>query len=209
MKSNAEIRAAARAQLGGNIFSEPWLMGLVLGLILWLVAGVGNVIALLLYGPLWVAVCAIFLRLARGDVNKIDLGALGYGFGGDTFVRFFLLYILQTAYLLLWAMLFYIPMIVKTYSYRLAPYIAVERPELSVNDCITESRRLMDGHKMQAFCLDLSFLGWYILGIFACCVGVFFVIPYHQAAIANFYTALVEKDEPIEAIAEDVPTEEK
>ena len=205
MKTNAELRAAARTQLGNNIFSETWLMGLVLGAIYMAVSALTSyMIGLVLIGPVSIAVANIYLSLSRGKATKIDIAELGFGFRGDTIVRYICLYLLQYVYIWLWSLLFVIPGIVKTYAYRLAPYIAIERPELSINDCITESRRLMDGHKMQAFLLDLSFLGWYLLGFAACCVGVVFVIPYHDAALANFYTSLVEKDEPIEVKAEDV-----
>ena len=205
MKTNAELRAAARTQLGNNIFSETWLMGLVLGAIYMAVSALTSyMIGLVLIGPVSIAVANNYLSLSRGKATKIDIAELGFGFRGDTIVRYICLYLLQYVYIWLWSLLFVIPGIVKTYAYRLAPYIAIERPELSINDCITESRRLMDGHKMQAFLLDLSFLGWYLLGFAACCVGVVFVIPYHDAALANFYTSLVEKDEPIEVKAEDV-----
>ena len=36
-------------------------------------------------------------------------------------------------------------------------------PEYSLNQAITESRRMMDGHKMEYFILCLSFIGWFIL----------------------------------------------
>ena len=47
------------------------------------------------------------------------------------------------------------------------------------------------GSKAQLFCLDLSFIGWYLLGFLCCGVGAFFVQPYHQMARANFYLARV------------------
>ena len=205
MKTNAELRAAARTQLGNNIFSETWLMGLVLGAIYMAVSALTSyMIGLVLIGPVSIAITAIYLKLARGTATKIDLAELGFGFRGDTIVRYICLYLLQYVYIWLWSLLFVIPGIVKTYAYRLAPYIAIERPELSINDCITESRRLMDGHKMQAFLLDLSFLGWLILGSMACGVGAAFVYPYMFSAQANFYLALIEKEGPIEVQAENV-----
>lgn len=208
MKTNAEIRAAARRQLGGGIFAENWLMGLVLVVIEVLVAGLtSSLIGLLIIGPIIIGIASIYLGLARGRIQKVDLAGIGYGFEGGSFVRCFLLYLLQGLYLLLWYFVFVIPAIVKSYSYRLAHYIAIERPDLSPNECITESRRLMNGHKMQAFLLDLSFLGWLILGYLACCVGVLFVIPYMESARANFYTAIIEQEEPITVSAEDVPDE--
>ena len=48
----------------------------------------------------------------------------------------------------------------------------------------------MKGYKGKLFCLDLSFIGWYILGALCLGVGVLFVMPYHETARANFYEAL-------------------
>ena len=205
MKANSEFRAAARQQLGGHIFAETWLMGLVLGVIYMAASALTSyAIGLVLMGPVSIAITAIYLKLARGTATKIDLADLALGFKGEYIVKYICLYLLQLLYIWLWSLLFVIPGIVKAYAYRLAPYIAIDRPELSVNDCITESRRLMDGYKMQAFLLDLSFLGWLILGSLACGVGAAFVYPYMFSAQANFYLALIEKDEPIEVKAEDV-----
>ena len=50
----------------------------------------------------------------------------------------------------------YIPGIVKTYSYAMTPYILLDKPELSANEAITDSRMMMRGHKMELFLLDLS-----------------------------------------------------
>ena len=61
---------------------------------------------------------------------------------------------------------------------------------LEASDCITESRRMMDGYKWQLFCLDLRFVGWYLLGALCFGVGILFVFPYHMVARANFYDAL-------------------
>ena len=51
----------------------------------------------------------------------------------------------------------------------------------------------MDGHKWQLFCLDLSFIGWYLLGALCFGIGTLFVEPYHQVARANFYAELTNQ----------------
>jgi uncharacterized membrane protein len=65
-----------------------------------------------------------------------------------------------------------------------------DRPDLSVSQCIDESRRLMDGHKMDLFCLHLSFFGWAILCVFTLGIGFLWLEPYMQTAQANFYEEL-------------------
>ena len=61
----------------------------------------------------------------------------------------------------------------------------------------------MKGYKGKLFCLDLSFIGWYIVGALCLGIGVLWVTPYHQTARANFYEALQAEygSKPIEQIA--------
>ena len=55
--------------------------------------------------------------------------------------------------------------IIKAYSYYLVPCILAENPGIRTMDAITLSRKLMHGHKWECFVLELSLLGWEMLGI--------------------------------------------
>ncbi len=55
---------------------------------------------------------------------------------------------------------------------------------------ITASRKLMDGHKMELFVFNLSFLGWFIFGLITLGIGFLWLVPYYQTSRANFYRAL-------------------
>jgi uncharacterized membrane protein len=46
------------------------------------------------------------------------------------------------------------------------------------------------GHKFDMFVLDLSFLGWYLLGSLLFGIGMFFVMPYENATKAELYLVL-------------------
>jgi uncharacterized membrane protein len=72
----------------------------------------------------------------------------------------------------------------------MAMYIQQDNPEREARECLQESMIMMDGYKWQLFCLDLSFIGWYLLGSLCFGIGVFFVTPYHELARTNFYLAL-------------------
>ena len=119
-----------------------------------------------------------------------QFGTIGWGFKND-YMRNVGGIFLRDLYIGLWSLLFVIPGIVKTYSYRMTPYILAARPELSANEAITESRRMMDGHKWDMFVLDLSFIGWHILGVLtAGILEVFYVVPYKSSTNATLYEAL-------------------
>ena len=193
MRPNSEIRAEARASLGNSIFANNWLIALVAIVLVNIATSIVSYIPLgiLLVGPLTVSLAYFFLTLARKREHA-DIALLGFAFkSGDRIVRTLLVGILTWLFTFLWTLLFVIPGIVKSYAYALAPYIAAEREELDARDCIAESQRLMDGHKMQLFLLDLSFVGWYLLGFLCCGIGIFFVMPYFFASRAAFYCELV------------------
>lgn len=122
--------------------------------------------------------------LETGD-NRLANNSFSLGFGNWLHVVWGM--ILSTIYIFLWTLLLIIPGIIKSYSYALTPYILVEHPEMSANEAIEESMRLMDGHKFDLFYLQLSFIGWAILSILSLGLGVFWLIPYQMTAQAAFY----------------------
>lgn len=122
--------------------------------------------------------------LETGD-NRLTNNSFSLGFGNWLHVVWGM--ILSTIYIFLWTLLLIIPGIIKSYSYALTPYILVEHPEMSANEAIEESMRLMDGHKFDLFYLQLSFIGWAILSILSLGLGFFWLIPYQMTAQASFY----------------------
>ena len=78
----------------------------------------------------------------------------------------------------------------------MVPFILAEHPELSATEIITRSRRMMNGNKWRAFVLDLSFLGWIILGVFSLgLVFIFWTSPYMNSTHAALYLKLKEAQE--------------
>ena len=104
--------------------------------------------------------------------------------------------IVKTAFLTdlfiwLWSLLFIVPGIIKSYSYRLVPYIMSENPEMNFRDAQAESARLMNGNKWKAFVLDLSFIGWDILTLMTWgLLEIFFVGPYKASTDAALYESI-------------------
>lgn len=92
--------------------------------------------------------------------------------------------------ILLWALLFVIPGIVAAYRYSMAPYIMAEHPGLSAMEAIEQSKQMMAGNKGRLFCLDLSFIGWYLLAALTGGIGYVFLTPYVKAATTAFYLDL-------------------
>ena len=124
--------------------------------------------------------------------------------------------LLQTVYMVLW-MLTLVGGFIKTYSYRMVPYILAENPQAKPREVIRLSRRMMKGNKWRCFLIDLTFiLQWTVIPSFiaytaAFCIGLatgkillvtsivglltgllslFFVNAYKAATYAELYIAL-------------------
>lgn len=126
-----------------------------------------------------------------GSVNfflneKDDVVSIFEGFSHYT--KTLLTEILLIIYQTLWSLLFIIPGIIKQYSYALTFYILHDYPELTADEAITKSREMMNGHKWELFVLNLSFLGWDIIGAFTFGVlNILYVMPYKSYAHKLFY----------------------
>lgn len=142
--------------------------------------GVG---ALIITGPISVAFAAISLRAIRGE--HFEVKNLFDGF--YNFLNTFLLGLLNTVFIFLWSLLFFVPGIIKSLSYSMSYYVMAENPDISPEDARQESIKMMDGNKMRLFCLNFSFIGWILLSILTFGILLFWVLPYIQAANAAFY----------------------
>lgn len=87
-------------------------------------------------------------------------------------------------------LLFIIPGVIAHYSFAMTPYILSERKDYSVKKAMKMSAKIMKGYKWRLFCLRFSFLGWKILGVVTCGIGMLFVKPYQQTAEAVLYNEI-------------------
>lgn len=163
----------------------PIIIGVLTVIVIALIISV--IIDIVLFNPIIVGCQNFFIKNSDGPA---ELGELKRGFSpnwkGNVLTMF-----LSDLFLLLWFCLFLIPGFIKSYSYRLVPFLLAENPELQGTEAITLSRKMMNGNKWKAFCFDLSFIGWYILSIITCgLVGFFYVIPYFNCANAELYKAI-------------------
>ncbi len=151
----------------------------------------GIISALFMSGISWT-----YLDILRGTKSTIEPFKDAFrGFTGLFLGGVILLAILISIFTTLWALLFVIPGIIKSYSYSQSYFIYYdvitetgEKP--GVLNTITASRKLMDGYKGKLFWLDLSFIGWHILAMLTAGIGYLWLNPYITATKAAFYEQL-------------------
>lgn len=122
--------------------------------------------------------------------HKFDFNSLGFGFERPKYLNIVKSLLWRAFINFLWFLLLIIPGIVKAYAYRMVPYILADNPNIGYKRALELSNNMTRGQKFKMFVLDLSFIGWFILGMLALLIGVLFVIPYVNATYAELYVVL-------------------
>jgi hypothetical protein len=147
----------------------------------------GVAYALFVSGPLEVGLSRYFIDARR---DRSDFINLFFAFRAGRYMNAVKAMGWRMLFTFLWTLLLIIPGIVKGYAYRMIPYIMAENPGMDYRDAMKLSMRMTDGQKWEMFVLDLSFIGWYLLGMLLCGIGVLFVNPYYYATRAELYAEL-------------------
>ena len=154
------------------------------------IASAVGIARLIVGGAAQLGLCSYYNRLIKGETPQVSELFSRFSFFGKA-----LLLNLYTALLtFLWSLLLVIPGIIATYRYSLAFYVLCDNPEMSVTECVNESKRLMDGHKGRLFCLHLSFIGWRLLSALTLGIGDLWLNPYVSAATSAFYLERIGAD---------------
>lgn len=130
------------------------------------------ILNIFLWNPLEVGCRKVFVDCRYGNAEWSDiLYAFKNGYGHIGAVMF-----MKDLFTFLWTLLFIIPGIIKGYEYMMIPYLLAENPDMSRQD---------------AFALDLSFIGWFILGAITFnIVNILYTTPYMELAHAELYHTL-------------------
>ena len=184
--SRAELKANAKSNISGKVL-KYFVTSIVIGICAGALTIIPVLGALLIY-IFMLSDVIIFLKLYKGEDFSIGDAFSGFKIGatGKTMLAGFLMGIFE----ILWSMLFVIPGIIKSIAYSMTFYIIAENPEISATDAIKKSQEMMQGHKMEYFILQLSFIPWLILVSFTFGLAGIYVMPYMSATRANFYKSI-------------------
>ena len=150
-------------------------------------SAVGIALDVLILNPLEMGVRRFFYQ---NLIHSADVKEVAYGFD-RSYKNVITTMFFRDLFTFLWGLLFIIPGIIKSYEYRMIPYILSEHPDMPRETAFATSKEMMNGNKWKAFVLDLSFIGWWILSAFtAGLLNVFYVHPYYNSTCAALYEAL-------------------
>ena len=218
MKQNSDYRAEARAALEGRwteavlmflililvacAFSVPFgfVSGVYAGSMTWLtesMSGCSFLVSVLLVMPLGYGLSNALLSFVRSNAEETSgLSEMWHFFRRDYSRSVPALLLVMVLSTLLGIITLGIGAIVLNYAYAMVPYLLRDYPELSAREALRTSKEMMKEHKWDLFVLDLSFIGWLLLGIMTAGIGLLWVAPYMDTTHAAFYEDL--KNECIE-----------
>ncbi len=189
-----QLKAMAKQQIQGNIgtFFVMTLIIAAVAALANLIPVVGSIASVLVLTPAFgIAMVTVYLNLTKGI--QPDMKELFQHF--DKFWGAFKVTFFMGLFTALWSLLFWIPGIIKALSYSMSMYILAENPNMGALEAINRSKAMMNGHKMDFFVLQLSFIGWHLLGMITFGIAYVWVMPYMSATTANFYNSIKNQPE--------------
>ena len=159
-----------------------------LGIGLSLAAVIALVFTILIAEPLIVAGRRYFIKATEEENAKMN--EMGEVFKKGCWINVTITMLLKNIYNMLW----YLTIIggfIKTYEYKMIPYILAENPKVNRKEAFKLSKEMMRGNKWKTFVLDLSFILWNILSVITFgLLNILYVNPYKSMTFAELYKEL-------------------
>lgn len=159
-----------------------------LGIGLSLAAVIVLIFTILIAEPLIVAGRRYFIKATEEENAKMN--EMGEVFKKGCWINVTITMLLKNIYNLLW----YLTIIggfIKTYEYKMIPYILAENPTVNRKEAFKLSKEMMRGNKWKTFVLDLSFILWNMLSVITFgLLNILYVNPYKSMTFAELYKEL-------------------
>ncbi len=161
---------------------------------------IGLALLKMVYVWLWSIPSTIFMLISAGGV-AVSLFNVLLALGTTDFTYDWTALIV-TALAMVFMLAFLVLPVIARYRYAMSDYVMAENPDMTVGDALRESTRMMKGNKWRLFCLQLSFIGWALLGILSLGIGFIWISPYMYQAEAAFYHEVSGREAIHEAVAD-------
>lgn len=89
-----------------------------------------------------------------------------------------------------WLVLLIVPFFVNFIGYSMANFLMIDKANINGNNCLKESKHIMQQNYKRYTKLLLSFTGWILLGIVSVFVGMLWIYPMFNVNRAIFYENL-------------------
>lgn len=210
MLSRSELKEKAKTSLNGK-YGEAikitlilFLISFVVGFVVGFTEGIleiktdssiskiiSNVIEIVISGIFSFGYLSFFIKISRDEeVTYNELFSKT-----NMFITYILVTLLIGVFVTLGYICLIIPGIIISIGLSQVFYILLDNPDMNIMEAIKKSWNMMKGHKLDYVILQLSFLGWMIVGIFTLGILYLWLVPYIAVTNANFYNSLKEINE--------------
>ena len=204
---SADFKAKGKEMLSGN-----WTTAIVVLIITSVLLGVGNVFGLkigsgtkigevdfstklniiqyVIGGAVSVGIAGVYLGFLRQGKSSVERMFDGFT---ECFIPALIANIINSVAVTLGCILLLVPGIIVALMFSQTFYILRDHPDMSGMDALMASKDMMQGHKMELFKLELSFIPWFLTCILV--IPMFYVIPYFTASITAFYEYVKQEND--------------
>lgn len=186
MTKNSQIMSDARESLTGK-----WPLAIGTFLILFLISMgaslipfAGQILAILIAGPLSVGAAFFALKITRDQDPKTD--DLFFSFNNNL-GNSILAYLLVLIFAFLGFILLIIPGVIVALALSQTWFILAENPSMDSYSAVVKSKDMMNGYKWQYFKIGLRLFGLGLLCLLTLGIGFLWLIPYQYVVYAKFY----------------------
>lgn len=130
--------------------------------------------------------------LEQRRYKKTNVDRILYPYKKKKGIRNSIILFIRDLKLILWSFTI-VGVFIKYYEYLMIPYILAENPNINRKEAFRLSKKLMDGNKFNMFKIDLSILGYKILGLFTFNLfNVFYTNVYKETLYGELYVNIRE-----------------
>lgn len=166
-----------------------------LGILLIIIAIIAIAYIILIAEVLRVSGRKYFIEARKNENTKAEVMKETFKKGNWKNVAYIML--MKDIYNILW----YLTIIggfIKSYEYRMIPYILADNPKIKRKDAFKISKEMMRGNKWKTFVLDVSFILWNLLSFITFGIAnILYVNPYKAATVTELYETLKENAKDI------------
>lgn len=181
---NSTFRNRAKQNL-----NNQWLNSAIATLIVSLINGVANSLSFLVYGPLRYGYIKYLCTQAREGRANFKLIFDGFNRYATTLAAG----ILKICIICVGIFLLIVPGVIAALGLSMTFYIMVDEPDISPVKALRKSWEMTNGYKAELFVFYIEFIGWWIVSVLTCGIGMFFLTPYIQTAQIYFYEELKKR----------------
>ena len=186
MTKNSQIMSDARESLTGKwpLAIGTFLIFFLISMGASLIPFAGQILAILIAGPLSVGAAFFALKITRDQDPKTD--DLFFSFNnnlGNSILAYLLILIFTT----IGIFLLIIPGIIVAFALSQTFFILAENPSMDSYSAVVKSKDMMKGYKWQYFKISLRLMLLFFLCFFTFGIGFLWWAPYQYVVMAKFY----------------------